>query len=239
MVYVQTILDLMKICVIIPTYNESRTLAGLIKQIHAFQLPALVIDDGSTDDSLDVARKAGALTLCNEHNMGKGASLIKGFEYALTNGFDAVLTMDGDGQHQVSDIPVFLSGAAQDPGCGIIIGNRMARVDNMPFIRVLTNTFMSWLISRICRQTIPDSQCGFRLIKKEVLQKTRLSTRKFETESEILFETAKLGYRILSVPVKTIYSSENSHIKPVRDTIRFFKFIQKYRRRASHSNTNT
>jgi hypothetical protein len=86
------------------------------------------------------------------------------------------------------------------------------------------------MISKICKQRIPDSQCGFRLIKKEVLQKTKLSTRKFETESEILFETAKLGFDIHSIPVKTIYRSENSHINPINDTIRFFKFVRRYKK---------
>ncbi len=219
----------MKICVILPSHNEEQTLEELIHQIRRFNLPVVVIDDGSTDNSLGVARKTDAAVLSNGRNLGKGATLIKGFEYAMRNGFDAVITMDADGQHLPSDIPAFLQAAAE-PRYGIVIGNRMAAVRNMPVVRVITNTFMSWMISKICKQRIPDSQCGFRLIKKEVLQKTKLSTRKFETESEILFETAKLGFVIHSVPVKTIYRSENSHINPISDTIRFFKFVRRYKK---------
>lgn len=214
----------MKICAIIPTYNEAATLGNLIKDLRQLNLPVCVVDDGSADNSAEIARQAGAEVLRNETNQGKGAALIQGFHYALIKGYDAAITMDGDGQHLASDIPRFL-GVAADPHTGIIIGNRMDQVKNMPWIRVLTNRFMSWLISRLCRQAIPDSQCGFRLIKKEVLEKVRLSTRKFETESEILIETARLGLRIRSVPIKTIYRNEVSYVNPISDTLRFIRFI--------------
>jgi hypothetical protein len=122
------------------------------------------------------------------------------------------------------DIPAFLS-AAQSPKYGIIIGNRMARTENMPRIRILTNKFMSWVISCITKQNIPDSQCGFRLIKKEVLQQIKLHTNNFEMESEMLIEAGRAGFEIKSVPVQTVYNNERSHIHPVRDTIRFFKYL--------------
>jgi len=90
--------------------------------------------------------------LKNTQNIGKGASLIKGFDYAISKGYDAVLTMDGDGQHLPEDIPAFLAAANTPAGYGIIIGNRMSRVENMPLIRIITNMFMSWLISGIAHQ---------------------------------------------------------------------------------------
>jgi glycosyltransferase involved in cell wall biosynthesis len=216
----------MKACVVIPTYNEARTISVLVKQIRKQGLDALVIDDGSSDNSGQIARDNGALLLKNEQNLGKGASLIKGFDWALKNSYDAVITMDGDGQHLPEEIPDFIQ-AAQDRDKDIIIGNRMSQRRNMPLVRVWTNKFMSWIISKVTKQKIPDSQCGFRLIKKEVLARLHLVTSKYEIESEILIKASRLGFKIASVPIKSVYVGERSHINPFIDTLRFIKFIHK------------
>ena len=222
----------MKICVIIPSHNESCAISGLIKEINTHRLPVIVVDDGSTDATVECARRAGATTLSNERNLGKGASLMRGFDYAVEKGYDAVLTMDGDGQHLPADIPAFLAAAHQHSdgpkSFGIVMGNRMARVGSMPVARVLTNRFMSWLISIICKQNIPDTQCGFRLINSAILRVVKLHTRKFEAESEILIKASRLGYTISSVPIKTIYEKEVSHINPLIDTLRFIRFLVKH-----------
>ena len=101
----------------------------------------------------------------------------------------------------------------------------MAMTRGMPVLRIMTNRFMSWVISAIAKQYIPDTQCGFRLVKKEVLEKINLSTSKYETESEILIKAARLGFRIEFVPVETIYSGQKSQINPFVDTLRFLRFI--------------
>jgi len=220
----------MRTCVIIPTYNEAKTIADLIRKIRGQDLEAVVVDDGSNDDTEKIAKENGATVIKNQRNQGKGASLIRGFNYALSNEFEAVITMDGDGQHETADIPYFIR-LAQYSNSGILIGNRMSTSKSMPFIRHLTNRFMSWLISKITRQKIPDTQCGFRLIKKDVLEKLDLLTRRYEIESEILIKAACLGYRIESVPIKTIYMGGNSQINPFIDTLRFIKFIAREVRR--------
>ena len=224
MVYVQEILDPVKTCVIIPTYNEAKAIAGLVKEIKRQNLDVLVVDDGSGDNTAQIAKDSGAIVLRNEINQGKGASLIKGFNYALNQDYDAVITMDGDGQHLPEDIPYFIRLAAYSDGA-IFIGNRMQRTKNIPLVRFLTNKFMSWLLSGIARQKIPDTQCGFRLIKKEALKKVPLATSKYETESEILIRGSRLGFKIESVPIKTIYMGEKSRINPFIDTLRFFRFL--------------
>ncbi len=216
----------MKTCVITPTYNEAKSIAELVRQICEQNLQPLVIDDGSDDNTAQIAKENGAIVLRNEQNQGKGASLIRGFHYALEQNFDAVITMDGDGQHLVSDIPYFMRLAAYSDG-SIFIGNRMNRPKSMPWLRLGTNKFMSWLISLIAKQKIPDTQCGFRLIKKDVLEKVNLKTSKYETESEILIQAARLGFKIESVPIKTVYGSEKSRINPIVDTARFIRFILK------------
>jgi len=214
----------MKTCVIIPTYNEAKNIARLLKEIKLQNLDVLVIDDGSSDNTSEVAGNNGAIVLRNQNNQGKGASLIKGFNYALTSDYDAVITMDGDGQHLPEDIFYFMR-LAQYSDSAIIIGNRMQRTKNMPLMRFITNRFMSWFLSSLAKQKIPDTQCGFRLIKKDVLQKINLVTRKYETESEILIKGSRLGFKIESVPIKTVYSDEKSQINPFIDTLRFIRFI--------------
>lgn len=216
----------MRICVILPTYNEAKEISRLAREIRRQNLDALVIDDGSSDNTSRLAMDSGATVLRNLRNEGKGASLIKGFDYALSHGYDAVITMDGDGQHLTQDLPVFIQ-AALAPHSQIIVGNRMQMTTAMPRVRVLTNKFMSWLISVLTKQNIPDTQCGFRLIKKEALQKISLTTNKYETESEILIQGARLGFKIVSVPVKTVYLNEKSHIHPFKDTLRFIRFVLK------------
>lgn len=214
----------MKTCVIIPTYNEAKEIARLIKEIRLQNLDVLVVDDGSSDNTSQIAQGSGAITLRNEKNQGKGASLIKGFNYALTYDYDAVITMDGDGQHLPEDIPFFLR-LAKYSDSAIFIGNRMQKIKNMPIGRVITNTFMSWFLSCLAKQKIPDTQCGFRLIKKEALKNIKLATCKYETESEILIKGSRLGFKIESVPIKTIYLDEKSQINPFIDTLRFIRLV--------------
>jgi len=213
-----------KICVVIPTYNEAKAIGSLIRKIRQQELEVVVIDDGSQDNTSEIAKDNGAIVLRNEDNEGKGASLIKGFRYAQDRDFDAVIVMDGDGQHLPEEIPYFIR-LAQYSNSGIFIGNRMLKRKDMPLIRILTNKLMSWFISSLAKQKIPDTQCGFRLIKKEVLEKINLKTSKYETESEIIIKAARLGFKVESVPIKTIYNGEKSQINPAIDTLRFIKFI--------------
>ena len=214
----------MKTCVIIPTYNEAKSITNLISQIRSQNLEVIVVDDGSSDDTAKIARQCGAITIQNQNNEGKGTSLIKGFDYALKNDFDAVITMDGDGQHLPEDIPYFMR-LAKYSDSDILIGNRMHKTRNMPWVRFVTNRLMSRFISCLAKQRIFDTQCGFRLIKKDVLKKVRLITSKYETESEILIQAARLGYKINSLAVKTVYTGTKSQINPLRDTFRFISYI--------------
>lgn len=214
----------MRICVIIPTHNESRAIGGLINHIQAQGLEVIIIDDGSSDDTVNIAQASGAKVLVNSKNMGKGASLIKGYNFALESGFDAVISMDGDGQHSTSDLEAFIQ-RARDSQSALIIGNRMQATKGMPVERVVTNYVMSKFISWMVKQRIPDTQCGFRLVKKELLEKIDLMTSNYETESEILIKAARLGFTIESIPVKTIYAGGKSQIHPLVDTVRFFRFI--------------
>ncbi len=215
-------MDNNKICIIIPAYNEEKIIASVLKKVKALNMDVLVVDDGSTDSTVELARKNGAMVLENKQNQGKGAALKKGFDHVLRSDYHAVITMDGDGQHDPVSIKEFIN-KQQKTNADIVIGNRMRNTENMPLIRIITNRFMSWIISRASKQRIPDTQCGFRLIKRKILENITLIASRYDMESEILIKSAKKGYKIESVPIEAIYRGERSKIHPVLDTLRFIK----------------
>lgn len=226
MVDVQRVLGSMKIGVVIPVYNEAKTIGQIVKALKTKGFDAVVVDDGSADHSGRIALESGAIVLWHKQKEGKGSSLRDGFAYALRYNYDAVITMDGDGQHDVDDIEKFITKAQEIPS-GVITGNRMQNHHGMPATRLWVNRLMSKVISILCRQDITDSQCGYRYIARAVLEKIHLSSRDYEIESEVLIQACRNDFPIHTVPIKTIYSNELSKIHPVVDTWRFFVFIGK------------
>lgn len=138
MAYVQGVLGQMNICIVIPVYNESKGIGRLIEELKERSFQPLVVDDGSTDNSGEIARSKGALVIRHAKKMGKGVSLRDGFAYVLKKNYDAVITMDGDRQHDVSDIDQFIR-KAQEADAGIITGTRMQNHRGMPLIRLWTS----------------------------------------------------------------------------------------------------
>lgn len=216
----------MKNCILIPSYNEARTIGAITKELKSRALTVYVVDDGSTDRTADIAASQGAVVIAHDKNKGKGASLIEGFDHILKKDFDAILIMDGDGQHATGDVDKFFDKMAET-GADIVIGNRMLDTASMPIARKITNRIMSRIISNMCGQVIPDTQCGFKLVKRNVLESIKFEFSNFEIESEILFKAAKKGFKIESIPIKTVYRDETSKIKPIFDTIRFLSFLIK------------
>jgi len=217
----------MKTCVLIPSYNVGSTIGGIVKKIKGMGLEVIVVDDGSTDGTERIAADNGAIVMRHVKNLGKGASIKEGFDFILKGtSFDAILIMDGDGQHSTRDIQKFILHAREE-NSDIVIGNRMGITKNMPFIRFVTNRFMSSVLSFICKHRIPDTQCGFRLIKRNVLEKIKLDSDKYDLESEILIKVSRKKMKITSLPVETIYKDELSRIHPVKDTIRFIGLLTK------------
>ena len=214
----------MNICLLIPAYNEARAIGQVVSEACAVMRSVVVIDDGSQDATARIAQDSGAFVIKHQTNSGKGAALRTGFQHVLDHGYDAVITMDSDGQHAVDDIPGFLK-AYDERGSGIIIGSRMHDISTMPTVRKFTNTLTSFVGSLLAHQRLEDSQSGFRLISADVLRAVELETSGFEMESELLIKTSKAGFRISSVPIKTIYGEEISKISPAADTYRFFRLL--------------
>ncbi len=217
----------MKVWVVIPAYNEKEALGVTLERLKEKGLSVLVIDDGSSDGTYELSKNLADITLRNEENRGKGRSLHRAISYLLGNiEVDYVITMDADGQHSPNDVDVFLKEA--EKGESFIVGNRMANPVGMPLVRVLTNLFMSRIVSKIAGQFIPDTQCGYRLMSKDVLERVKIETKKFEIESESLIKAARQGFNIKSVPIECIYfKGARSKIRPVADTLRFWKFLRK------------
>jgi len=223
--------DEQRCCVIVPGYNEAARIGGVIARIRAHVPDVVVVDDGSKDATSDEAAKAGAEVVRHGVNRGKGVALNTGFEYARKNGFDYVITMDADGQHDAADIPKFVEAYVRT-GIPVLVGNRMGTTGKMPFVRRCTNRYMSWLLSREMKQFVPDTQCGYRLYRCDVIPYVSAQSERFAAESETLLHVAERGIRIDAVPISTIYEDGRaSRINPFKDTLRFFSMLRRYRKR--------
>ena len=223
----KTNLTASNVSVLIPAFNEGEYIADVVMGALLSVSRVLVVDDGSADRTVPIAEEAGAEVICHQDNRGKGAALRTGFEALLEDGSEAIVVLDGDGQHDPAELPAFIK-CAEESGAGIVIGNRLAESAGMPRIRYWTNRTMSIILSWLSRQKIPDSQCGYRLIRREVLERINFTTENYDLESEMLILASRIGFKIDSVPIKTIYTGQVSEIKPGLDTLRFFRLILKY-----------
>jgi len=217
-------------CAIIPAYREGGRIGPVVSEVLKYMPHVIVVDDGSPDNTSSEAEQAGAIVIRHEVNRGKGAALDTGFRAARERGYDFVVTMDGDGQHAAADVPCFIE-AYTRTAVPVWVGSRMSDTKTMPFVRRMTNRFMSWLLSREMGQRVPDTQCGFRLYKVDVVPELPLESARFAAESEILMELSHKGVKIGSISIATIYGSEKSKIHPVKDTVRFIKMLRQYRKR--------
>jgi glycosyltransferase involved in cell wall biosynthesis len=217
-------------CAIIPAYKEAGRIGGVVRRTLEFLPDVVVVDDGSGDATADEAREAGAVVLKLATNKGKGAALAEGFAHAKSKGFAWVITLDADGQHDPADIPKFVEAYVRT-GIPVLVGNRMGDTATMPRVRRLTNTFMSNLLSREMGQYVPDTQCGYRLYRTDVLPFLATQSTRFAAESESLLHVAERGLSIGAVPIAVIYlEGRESHIRPFRDSMRFFSMLMDYRR---------
>ena len=210
--------DTQKILALIPAYNEKDHIAAVVTKAGKF-LPVLVVDDGSADETSAIARANGAAVIRQEPNQGKGAAMIKGYRFALEQGYDAVICLDGDGQHDPDEIPDFID-EFKSNHTDLIIGRR--DFHQMPFIRMCSNTVGTWLFSWAMGQYIPDNQSGYRLISSQLMDALISSElHGFEFEVEMIMRCIMNGQKLGWVTIKTIYAGEHSHISPIKHAWRF------------------
>ncbi|MBN2516520.1 MAG: glycosyltransferase family 2 protein [Deltaproteobacteria bacterium] len=210
----------MKICGVIPAFNNESTIDTVVKETKHYIERVIVVDDGSTDKTADIAGDAGAHVIRIPTNRGKGNALRVSFRYALDHDCDAIITLDADLQHDPSEIPKFLEHHRIFQS-KIIIGNRLGHKEKIPRVRYVPNRIGTCLYSLLIGQPVEDSQCGFRLYDREIMQNIYILNDGFEAEADVLLRAGKRGYKIGFVPIKTIYFMDGRHrsyYRPVKDT---------------------
>jgi glycosyltransferase involved in cell wall biosynthesis len=218
-----------RVLAVIPGYEEGPRIGRVVEQARRY-LPVLVVDDGSTDDTAAQAEAAGATVLPQRPNQGKGAALRMGFRRALSEGYDAVVTLDADGQHAPDEIPRFIEAlSARTERPELIIGQRDFR--QMPPVRRLSNTIGGAAFSWAVGQGIPDNQSGYRLLGRQLMAAMVDShERGFEFEVEMIAVCLRRGWPLAWVPISTIYAGEPSHVKPVHHLRHFVRATRSARR---------
>ena len=214
----------MRIFAVIPAYNEAATIRDVALRTLAQLADVIVVDDGSTDGTRAVLQGLGVTVISNPANLGKGASLWRGFALALAEGADAVITLDGDTQHCPEDIPRLIQAARAHPE-RIIIGARLWEREKVPPLRYFGNRFANFWVSWAAGFPVSDSQSGFRLYPASILGSMKVwhgAGARFACESEMLIEAGRAGVRSAAVPIAALYPPEAraSHYRPAVDTAR-------------------
>jgi glycosyltransferase involved in cell wall biosynthesis len=215
--------------VVIPAYNEVRTIRDVVRRALAQSPLVIVVDDGSADGTAAVLEGLPVVVLRHEGNRGKAASLRYGASEAIKRGAAAIVTLDGDGQHCPEDIPLLAEAYAAVPG-RIAIGSRLHAREEIPPARYWANRFANFWISWAAGYAIADSQSGFRIYPAALFSKAKVNydeAHSFVFESEILIEAARLGVRAICVPISVIYSTRArpSHFRPVVDIARIVRMV--------------
>ncbi len=208
---------------VIPCFNEAASIAALVEETRRQLAVVLVVDDGSTDATARLAEKAGAIVVRHARNLGKGAALKTGLAHALELGCAWAVTLDGDGQHAPEDLPA-LARCAERTAATLVIGNRMPGAREMFWLRWQVNRWMSRQLSRRTGKFLPDTQSGFRLIHLPTWAALPLTAKRFEVESEMLLAFLAARQRVEFVSVRVIRSQRGSHIRPLADSWRWFKW---------------
>lgn len=208
-----------RVAILIPALNEELAIRRVIEAALAILPDVIVVDDGSSDRTAEIASELGVILIRHASSQGKGECLRDGFRLALERGFDAVVAMDGDGQHDAADIPRMLAAARKYPD-SLVIGARIRTRENQPNARRRANAVADWGISWGCGIPVVDTQSGQRYYPRKVMQLVDLPAQGFVFEAAILIAAVReLGFGVVSIPIDTRYSGEFrlSHFRPVRD----------------------
>lgn len=215
------------VCVVIPAYNASRTIENIVIGALKHVSKVIVADDGSTDNTAVAASRAGAEIVIIDKNRGKGNALRVLFQKTLDEGYDAVISMDADDQHDPEEIPKFLAAHIMYPE-DIISGSRMSEKEKIPRARYNSMCIARYYISLAANQFLEDTQCGFRLYPLSIIKKIRLKTERFVSETELLMKAGDMGTDIRFVSIKTIYNENGTHFKPVNDLVAITAYVISY-----------
>ncbi|HYN70674.1 MAG TPA: glycosyltransferase family 2 protein [Candidatus Eisenbacteria bacterium] len=224
-------LDQPRVLALIPAHNEGPRIGDVVRAALR-HLPVLVVDDGSADDTAEQAEAAGATVLSQSPNQGKGAALRAGFAWALADLADAVITLDGDGQHDPDELPAFVGAYRAGSVAGrtpeLIVGRR--DFSSMPASRRLANSLGTVVLSAALGRSIPDNQSGYRLVGRRLMTSMLDSAEQgFEFEVEMIAVCLREGWAVEWVPIRTIYGPGGSHIRPLRHLRDFIRITLRAR----------
>jgi len=217
------------VAIVIPAYNEEATIREVASRALEYCPLVIVVDDGSSDNTIGELEGVAVTLLRNERNSGKATSLWNGMQHAMAQGAEAIITLDGDNQHDPADIPRLVAAAERLPQ-HVIIAARLANRENAPKARLFANNFADFWVSWAAGQWVHDSQSGFRLypaaLLNEAVREASLQ-HGFVFESEILIEAGRRGYPIVSVPIASVYrhGARASHFRPVVDITLIVRMI--------------
>jgi glycosyltransferase involved in cell wall biosynthesis len=214
-----------KICIVIPAYNEAQRIGRVLAGVTALGMDVLVVDDGSTDGTAEIARGHDVHLIVHERNRGKGVAIRTAIAWLLERGYAAALFLDADGQHLPEEAPRFLEAYGLS-GADLVLGSRMRETSAMPFVRKCSNRFSSLLLSRLAGVRVTDGQSGYRLMSARLLRflQDRGGAR-FDFESEMIIDAVRMGMKYEEVPISCIYGDKKSHYHPLRDSGEFFSLV--------------
>ncbi len=210
-------------CVVIPTYNNEKTLEKVVQDVLGITGDVIVVNDGSTDSTPLILEKFRNIRVVSyAQNQGKGYALKKGFELAIKEGYQYAITIDSDGQHYARDIAAFIEKSKDQPDA-LIVGSRQLPKDKMRQGSSFANRFSNFWFKFIAGITLPDTQSGFRLYPLSKLKDIHFYTRKYEFELEVLVRSAWRGIPVTSIPISVFYPPREeriSHYRPFKDFVR-------------------
>ncbi|MCW3128345.1 MAG: hypothetical protein JWO03_4003 [Bacteroidetes bacterium] len=216
----KTLFKSLKCCVLVPTYNNEKTLAQVLADVLLYSDDVCVVNDGSTDSTLEILNQFPQIKLLSyAKNKGKGYALRKGFEFARNNGYDYAITIDSDGQHYADDLPVFLQALQDDPNA-IFIGARNMDQATVPGKSSFGNKFSNFWFRFETGIDLPDTQSGYRLYPISRLKDIWFITRKYEFEVEVIVRAAWKGIGVKCIPIKVYYPPAGeriTHFRPFQD----------------------
>ncbi len=214
-----------RICVVVPVYNNAGTLKSVVDDVLCYCGNVIVVNDGSTDNIGEVLSEfseRGITTVDYSDNMGKGYALSEGFKKALSLGYDYVVTIDSDGQHFASDIPLFIKTLSDNPNA-LIVGSRKFGSENMPSANTFANRFSNFWFTVQTSIRLPDTQTGYRLYPVRKMPKMKFVTKRYESELEMLVRCAWKGIKIIPIPVGVYYAPEGERVTHFRRGKDFFR----------------
>jgi glycosyltransferase involved in cell wall biosynthesis len=216
------------VCAVIPAFNAEKTVGPVVKGALAFLPTVIVADDGSTDATAEVAKEAGALVVRLPENRGKGHCLRLLFSEARKRGFEVVIALDSDGQHDPADIPRFLDAHRNEPGA-VIVGSRMGDEGAIPVHRRNSMLVARFYVCLAANRYIDDTQCGYRLYPLSVVESIALLKERYVTETELLLKVGDSGIPIRSLPIPAVYLPEQkTYFRSVPDVAAISVYVISY-----------